>query len=322
MKKYSYEGDEKMAKVYIIHENIDWTQHLIKRLEELSVPYEELNLSEGVIDIQKEPEKGVYYNRMSASSHTRGHRYAPELTEQVLTWLENKGAVVINGTSVINLEVSKLKQYILLQKFGIKTPESLGAVGKEQILSTGKKLNKYPFIIKHNRAGKGLGVRLIRSYEELKNYVEGGQFEDSVDGISLIQEYVKPADGHIVRAEFIGGKYFYAVKVDSRDGFELCPADSCQIDDKFCPVGESSSKENKFKIIDRLPEEQILKYEQFLEEHNINVAAIEFIVNEDNEVYVYDINTNTNYNADAEKIAGKYAMLELAEYLKNELEKL
>ena len=143
-----------------------------------------------------------------------------------------------------------------------------------------------------------------------------------MDGISLIQEYVKPADGHIVRAEFIGGKYFYAVKVDSRDGFELCPADSCQIDDKFCPVGESSSKENKFKIIDRLPEEQILKYEQFLEEHNINVAAIEFIVNEDNEVYVYDINTNTNYNADAEKIAGKYAMLELAEYLKNELEKL
>ena len=43
---------------------------------------------------------------------------------------------------------------------------------------------------------------------------------------------------------------------------------------------------------------------------------IEFIINENNEVFVYDINTNTNYNADAEKIDGKYAMLELAKYLK------
>ena len=314
-----------MSKVYIIHENMDWTRHLTARLNELSVPYEELDLSEGILNIGKEPEKGVYYNRMSASSHTRGHRYAPELTEQVLTWLENKGTEavrVINGTSAINLEVSKLKQYILLQKAGINTPKTLGAVGKDQILNAAKELDTYPFIIKHNRAGKGLGVRLIRSYEELGNYINGNDFEDSVDGISLIQEYVKPVDGHIIRAEFIGGKYLYAVKVDSSDGFELCPADSCQINDKFCPVGEEAAEKTKFRIIERLPENQIEKYEKFLKENHIDVAAIEFIINENNEVFVYDINTNTNYNADAEKIAGKYAMLELAKYLKDELKKL
>ena len=195
-------------------------------------------------------------------------------------------------------------------------------MGKNQILNAAKELDTYPFIIKHNRAGKGLGVRLIRNYEELDNYVNGNDFEDSVDGISLIQEYVKPVDGHIIRAEFIGGKYLYAVKVDSSDGFELCPADSCQINDKFCPVGEESAEKSKFRIIERLPENQIEKYEKFLKENHIDVAAIEFIINENNEVFVYDINTNTNYNADAEKIAGKYAMLELAKYLKNELEKL
>ena len=277
---------------------MDWTRHLTARLDELSVPYEELDLSEGILNIGKEPEKGVYYNRMSASSHTRGHRYAPELTEQVLTWLENKGTEavrVVNGTSAINLEVSKLKQYILLQKAGINTPKTLGAVGKGQILNAAK---------------------------ELDNYVNGNDFEDSVDGISLIQEYVKPVDGHIIRAEFIGGKYLYAVKVDSSDGFELCPADSCQINDKFCPVGEEAAEKSKFRIIERLPENQIEKYEKFLKENHIDVAAIEFIINENNEVFVYDINTNTNYNADAEKIAGKYAMLELAKYLKDELEKL
>ena len=33
------------AKVYVIHENLEWTQHLVKWLEELEVPYELWDLS-------------------------------------------------------------------------------------------------------------------------------------------------------------------------------------------------------------------------------------------------------------------------------------
>ncbi len=40
------------------------------------------------------------------------------------------------------------------------------------------------------------------------------------------------------------------------------------------------------------------------------------------EIFTYDVNTNTNYNADAEKIAGKFGMLELAKVLKEELTRL
>ncbi|MBT2731810.1 alpha-L-glutamate ligase [Carnobacterium sp. ISL-102] len=302
-----------MKKIYVIHENNDWTRHLTAQLDEINAPYALWDLSEGMIDIQAEPPEGIFYNRMSASSHTRGHRYAPELTDNLLTWLESRDAVVFNGTKAIELEVSKLKQHLALQKNGIQTPETYGAVGKEQILKAAEKLNQFPFIIKHNRAGKGLGVRLLNSIAELKTYIYGPEFEDSIDGISLIQEYIKPADGTIVRSEFIGGKFFYAVKVDSSDGFELCPADSCQIGD--VPVI------NKFTIIDSLPSEQVELYEQFLKEQEIDVAAIEFIFDANGEAYAYDVNTNTNYNADAEKIAEKYAMLELANFLKAELEK-
>ncbi|WP_028273611.1 ATP-grasp domain-containing protein [Atopococcus tabaci] len=307
-----------MTKVHILHENMEWTQHLIDRLEELDVPYEEWNLSDGLLDIQSLPADGVYYNRMSASSHTRGNRYAPELTDQVLTWLEQKGARVINGTGAINLEVSKLKQYLALQAHGIQTPKTIGAVGKENILKAAEKLNEFPFIIKHNRAGKGLGVRLLYSMKELEDYVNGPEFEDSVDGISLIQQYIQSVDGHIIRSEFIGGKYFYAVKVDSSDGFELCPADACQLG----PNGEEIPEANKFEIIDRLPEDQIARSEAFLKDQRVDVAALEFIIDEKGDVYTYDVNTNTNYNADAEARAGKYAMLELAQYLKAELEKV
>ena len=302
-----------MKKIYVIHENNDWTRHLTAQLDEINAPYALWDLSEGMIDIQAEPPEGIFYNRMSASSHTRGHRYAPELTDNLLTWLESRDAVVFNGTKAIELEVSKLKQHLALQKNGIQTPETYGAVGKDQIIKAAEKLNQFPFIIKHNRAGKGLGVRLLNSIAELKDYVYGPGFEDSIDGISLIQEYIKPADGTIVRSEFIGGKFFYAVKVDSSDGFELCPADSCQIGD--VPVI------NKFTIIDSLPSEQIKLYEQFLKEQEIDVAAVEFIFDANGEAYAYDVNTNTNYNADAEKVAEKYAMLELANFLKAELEK-
>lgn len=307
-----------MKKVVILHENMDWTKHLIKRLDELEVPYEEWDLSKGLVDIEALPDKAVYYNRMSASSHTRGNRYAPELADQILNWLEYKGARVVNGTNAIALEVSKLKQYLALQASGIQTPKTYGAVGKEQIIRAAEKLNEFPFIIKHNRAGKGLGVRLLYTLQELKDYVQGPEFEDSVDGLSLIQQYIKSPDGHIVRSEFIGGRYFYAVKVDSSDGFELCPADACQIG----PDGEVIAEESKFSIVDRLPEEQIKRSEAFLKEQKIEVAALEFITDAQGDIYTYDVNTNTNYNEDAEEAAGKYAMLELATYLKAELAKL
>lgn len=315
-----------MKKVYIIHENEDWTQHLTARLDELEVPYEDWHLSEGMVDIQAAPPEGIFYNRMSASSHTRGHRYAPELTDNLLHWLESSGAKVINGTGAIKLEVSKLKQHLALKANGIQTPETIGALGKENIIQAAEKLNRFPFIIKHNRAGKGLGVQLLYSIEELKDYVYGPEFEDSIDGISLIQQYVRPADGHIVRSEFIGGKFFYAVKVDSSDGFELCPADICQVPLQAESVNTGAVEvltASKFKIIEEgLPQPQIDAYEAFLKNQRIDVAAVEFIETEDGNTYAYDVNTNTNYNADAEAVVEKYAMLELATYLKNELTKI
>jgi hypothetical protein len=39
-------------------------------------------------------------------------------------------------------------------------------------------------------------------------------------------------------------------------------------------------------------------------------------------IYTYDVNTNTNYNKDAEAAAGQYGMLELAKYLGRELDRI
>ncbi len=78
--------DEAKPKVYILHENREWILPLIEGLEMLHTPFEEWSLDRGTIDIAKAPPLGIFYNRMSASSHTRGNRYAVEMTGPVLAW--------------------------------------------------------------------------------------------------------------------------------------------------------------------------------------------------------------------------------------------
>lgn len=304
-----------MRKIYILHENDEWTQHLTNRLDELELPYETWHLDEGLVDLTTEPPEGIFYNRMSASSHTRGHRYAPELTSGVLAWLEQHNRTVFNGSRALNLELSKINQYTKLEASGIKTPNTLAAVGREQIIIAAEKLGQTPFITKHNRAGKGLGVQLFNSIEGLKSYLDSPDFEEPVDGITLIQQYIQSPESFITRAEFIGGRFVYAVRVDTSEGFELCPADACRIEDQFCPVGEETENRPMFEITEDVDQTLINNYELFLEQNGIDVAGIEFIIDRAGTVYTYDINTNTNYNPEAEAKAGKYGMLELAKYL-------
>ncbi|MDX8289773.1 alpha-L-glutamate ligase [Metabacillus indicus] len=311
-----------MSKVYIIHENTEWTDHLTKRLNELNVPYEEWHLDQGLVDLSEAPPEGIFYNRMSASSHTRGHRYAPELAASVLYWLERHNRKVYNGSRAIQLEVSKVAQYMALNEHGIQTPKTIAAVGREAVLNAAAQFEGKPFITKHNRAGKGLGVQLFYSIEGLKQYVNGPDFEEPVDGITLIQEYIQAPEPYITRCEFVNGKFLYAVRVDTSEGFELCPADACQIGDLFCPVGEETPAKPKFQIVDDVNDDIISKYESMLKANNVKVAGIEFIRDANGEIYTYDINTNTNYNGDAEAAAGKYGMLEIAKVLKAELEKM
>ncbi|WP_372627923.1 RimK family alpha-L-glutamate ligase [Arsukibacterium sp.] len=312
-----------MSKIYVLHENNDWTVHLQNRLDELNYPYELWHLDEGSIDLSAEPPEGIFYNRMSASSHTRDHRFAPELAGAVIGWLEHHGRKVINGSRALSLEISKVQQYLALEKAGIATPKTIAAVGKKHIVAAANALGMGSFITKHNRAGKGQGVQLFHSVQALQDYLDGPHFDAPVDGITLIQQYIKATEPFIIRHEFIGGKFLYGVKVDTSEGFELCPADACSIGDMFCPTDETPTQPKaKFEILQNYRPAFIEQYEMFLKANAIDVAGIEAIQDPDGNSYAYDVNTNTNYNSDAEAKAGQFGMLKLAHYLKAELDKL
>jgi hypothetical protein len=316
--RYVYIYPEHMAHIHVIHENPAWLAPLAAALGRQELPWRDWFLDRGVFDLSLPPPAGVFYNRMSASSHTRGHRYAAELTAAVLAWLESHGRSVVNGGRALDLEISKARQYAALAAAGIRTPETVLVAGKDLLVAAARqRFASGPFILKPNRGGKGLGVRLFHSAEALAAYLDGPDYEAPIDGLHLLQQYVRAPASLITRAEFIGGRFLYAVEVDTSDGFELCPADVCAVGDAFCPAG--AEPRARFTIIDDIDAGLKRRYEAFLAHNGIGVAGIEFVIDANGVVYTYDVNTNTNYNPEAEARAGRSAMDALARYLGGEL---
>jgi hypothetical protein len=310
----------------VIHENAAWLKPLSEAFDRQRLPWRDWFLDRGVFDLSRPPPEGVFYNRMSASSHTRDHRYAAELTAAILAWLERHGRGVVNGSRALDLEISKARQYAALEQAGIRTPDTAVVAGKELLVAAARqRFAGDPFILKPNRGGKGLGVRLFRRVEALGDYLESPDYEPPVDGLHLLQQYIRAPAPLITRAEFIGGRFLYAVEVDTSEGFELCPADACAVGDAFCPAGADSpigTPRAKFTIIDDIDPDLKRAYEAFLAGNGIGVAGIEFVTDGGDATYTYDVNTNTNYNPDAETRAGRCAMDTLARYLGAELASL
>ncbi|MBR0682505.1 ATP-grasp domain-containing protein [Roseomonas eburnea] len=306
-----------MPKIHVIHENDAWLAPLRAAFGAIRAPHEEWFLDRGLLDLTKAPPEGVFYNRMSASSHTRGHHYAPEYAAAVIEWLERHGRTVVNGRRALQLEVSKVAQYEALAAWGIPTPPTVAVVGEQHIREAAARIG-YPLILKHNRAGKGLGVQLVRSAAALEEAIaliaaSEDPYATPRDGIWLVQRYVAAPEPFITRAEFIGGRFLYAVRVDTSEGFELCPADACAMPEgAACPAVAPGEK---FRIVEGFAHPLIARLEAFLTTNGIGVGAIEFITDAAGETFAYDVNTNTNYNAEAERRAGVSASLAVARYL-------
>ncbi|WP_029031337.1 ATP-grasp domain-containing protein [Salinarimonas rosea] len=307
-------------KVHVIHENDAWVVPLRAAFAELGTPTEEWFLDRGVLDLRAEPPQGVFYNRMSASSHTRGHRYAAEYTGAVLAWLERHGRTVVNDSRALRLEVSKVAQYEALAAHGVATPDTLAVVGREDIAGAAERLG-FPLILKHNRGGKGLGVRLFLSAAALAEHLASEEFEEPLDGITLVQRYVQAPAPFVTRLEFVGGRFLYAVRVDTSEGFELCPADACTVEaareaaaigDAACPAVAPA---DKFTVVPGYENPDIPALERMLADNGVGIAGIEVIEDAAGRRFAYDVNTNTNYNPQAEAEAGVSGMRAIARHL-------
>jgi hypothetical protein len=307
--------------IYVIHENEAWVEPLRAAFARRNLPFEEWFLDgTGHLDLDRAPPEGVFYNRMSASSFTRGHRFAPEQTAIVLAWLERWERRVANGTGALRLEISKAAQHAALTASGIRVPRSVAAIGRAGILAAAA---RWPaneaVILKPNRGGKGHGVQLFDSPAALADVVRSDAWEAPVDDVALLQQVIRSPEGFITRAEFIGGRFFYAVRVDTAGSFALCPADVCAPGDAFCPTAATGPK---FQITGAPEADMLASYESFLAANGIEIAGIEFVRDAEGRAWTYDVNTNTNYNADAEAASPKRGMDGIAAFFGAELARL
>ncbi|WP_169251404.1 alpha-L-glutamate ligase [Brevibacterium sp. 'Marine'] len=309
--------------VHIIHDNQEWIAPFTDALDRLGVAHVEWLLPETTIDLAAEPPAGLFWSRLSASAHTRTDPQVKEYGRAVLDWLAAAGRRVINGRDVYELEVSKIRQHRELAGQGLDVPRTAAAFGSQALVEAAAGFTP-PFITKHNQGGKGLGVRRFDSLAELEaaadEFAPGGT-NAPIDGITLIQEYVQPAQPFITRAEFIGGRFHYAVRVDVSGGsFELCPADACEVPGAGAsPDVPQFARRNDVTAATPL----IARLETLLSGLGIEIAGIEFIETADGREVVYDINTNTNYNPSvesAELSAGRQPAVDrIAQYVSDTL---
>ncbi|MBD90744.1 MAG: alpha-L-glutamate ligase [Deltaproteobacteria bacterium] len=304
--------------VHILFENEAWLPPLLEGLEAEGLSHQLHHVHHGSLEATEVPEPGIYLNRMSPSSHTRGHLESVDLMSETLAWLEGHGRRVINGSRAFALEVSKFRQDMVLQRYGIRTPRTVMTVGTDQLLAAARTFEGR-FITKHNQGGKGLGIQLFDSVEQLEDHVNEPGYDAGPKGQMLIQQYIEPAESFITRVELVGDRFLFAMQSATSGGFELCPADACQIPPAapdVCPADGGA----KFQVSPLTADDSLVQsYLRLMKHEGLDLAGIEFVEDAEGNRYTYDINGTTNYNSALGREVGVDGMLEVARLITREL---
>ena len=316
------------SKINILYENLLWIPPLKEALEREGLRVRLVHVNEGIIDPSTPPPEGIWMNRISPSSHTRGHVHTVELARQLLYWLESHGRRVINGLGAFELEMSKLRQDLVLRRHGIRTPRTVLAVGREHLFEAAATFDG-PFITKHDQGGKGLGIRLFRDARELGRHLAGEGFDAGPGARTILQQYIGAPEPFITRVEIVGGRFVFAMRSSTADGFELCPSDVCN------PMparhealrtgaghagGTGANGTGASALFGPSPitadDPLVRKYIRLCLEEGIEIAGIEFVEDARGHRYTYDINGTTNYNQTLGARIGVDGMREVARYVR------
>jgi hypothetical protein len=310
-----------MRPIAVLYENEAWMAPLFAGLDRQGAPYERVFANEQEIDpAAPAPEWSLAVNKVSPSSYLRGHAASIAFARQFLPFLEERGIPVVNGTEAFRLETSKAQQLLLLHRLGIRAPATHVVSDVARIPEAARGL-RFPLIVKPNVGGSGA---LARRFDTLQDLRDGASSIGlGPDGTALVQEYLEPADGSIVRVEFLDGQYLYAIRIWSDKGgdFNLCPADICQVPKAEILTGAVSEQGAEAKKPVRIeafdaPAEMIDAVLRIARAGKLDVGGVEYLVAaRDGFPYVYDINALSNFVTDAPTLVGFDPHERFARYL-------
>ena len=216
----------------VYYEHPEWFRPLFAEMDRRSIQYLRIDAGCHVYDATAADRKyALFFNRMSASAYLRGNAQGIFFTRDYLAHLDRIGTRVINGCKAFSLEISKAAQLALLHSLGLATPRSRIVNCAIQAVPAAQEIG-FPVIVKPNIGGRGAGIMRFDSAPALERAAAAGEIDFGIDNTALVQEFLPLRGGHITRVETLGGKFLYAIKVDtSGENFNLCPAEICRTED-------------------------------------------------------------------------------------------
>jgi Carbamoyl-phosphate synthase L chain, ATP binding domain len=310
----------------VYYEHPEWFRPLFAEMDRRSIQYLRIDAGCHVYDATATDRKyALFFNRMSASAYLRGNAQGIFFTRDYLAHLERVGIRVINGCKAFSLEISKAAQLALLHSLGLATPRSRIVNCAIQAVPAAQEIG-FPVIVKPNIGGRGAGIMRFDSVPALERAVAAGKIGFGIDNTALVQEFLPVRGGHITRVETLGGKFLYAIKVDtSGENFNLCPAEICRTEDGASAantMGLVDAPKAGLKVEGYTPPQEIIDaVEKIVRAAQIEVGSVEYIVDDrDGTVVYYDINALSNFVANAPQILGFDPHVRLVDYLEDEKE--
>lgn len=310
-----------MRPIAVLYENEAWMAPVFDALEREGAPYERVFANTQTFDpAAPAPAWSLAVNKVSPSSYLRGHGPSIAFARQFLPFLEERGVPIVNGAEAFRLETSKALQLLLLHRLGIRAPAAHVLSDPARALDAARGL-RAPIIVKPNVGGSGALARRFDTIDDLA--AATGEIDLGPDGTGLVQEYLEPSDGAIVRVEFLGGEFLYAIKIWSQkdQGFNLCPADICQVPGADIVSGSvdeltaAPKKQMRIEAFDP-PSDMIDAVLAIARAGRLDVGGVEYLVAaRDGLPYVYDINALSNFVTDATALVGFDPHQRFARYL-------
>ncbi len=292
------------APIGILDEHPEWSARLLAELERRRLPFEKIDHSSHGYDPRDRRRRySVVVNRTSPSSHRRGHAGVLFYTEPLLDHYESLGIPVINPVAAYRFEKSKALQVELFERLGLRYPRTVVVNHRAELVKASAGV-RFPVLVKPDVGGSGALIERFDSRVDLEAAAERLDF--GPDGTALLQEYVEPKDGAIVRVEVLDGRLLYAIRiVRGTTDFNLCPADICRVepaDPGACPA---DAKPGLTVTRWDAPTAVVDAVLALTRAASIDVGGVEYLVGRaDERVYFYDVNATSNFVANAPAVLG------------------
>ncbi|MFL6760666.1 RimK family alpha-L-glutamate ligase [Sphingomonas sp.] len=296
------------ARLAVLYEHPQWFQPLFAALERRGMSYLPIALSGHRFDpATRDAPAPLVLSRVAQSSFLREPEHPIFYAEALLDHWERCGARVLNGADVLAIDSSKARQLSLITSLGYAVPETR-VVHRGRDLAAAAEGMRYPLLVKANIGGSGAGIARYSSAEELRASIADLTVPQSVDQVLLVQDYVPPRGGTILRIETLGGRFLYAIEAESGgDNFDLCPADAC--------IAQPGRKAIRMTAI--TPSSELIDAaERIARAAGLDLGSVEVVIDDrDGTPRFYDINAMSNFVADPLNVLGWDPHDRLIDYL-------